>query len=108
FDHGFIRWIYVASRILNSEITDAKVAIDFDQELNYSSYIFFGNILNPTLVRFREIDWFTDYKFYVYSDGWKYYPLSKILVIKVTPKKKKTFSLLLRFDKIAKKINIYE
>ncbi|WKC90896.1 hypothetical protein [Borreliella carolinensis] len=108
FDHGFIRWIYVASRILNSEITDAKVAIDFDQELNYSSYIFFGNILNPTLVRFREIDWFTDYKFYVYSDGWKYYPLSKILVIKATPKKKKTFSLLLRFDKIAKKINIYE
>ncbi|WNY60295.1 hypothetical protein QIA03_02195 [Borreliella bissettiae] len=108
FDHGFIRWIYVASRILNSEITDAKVAIDFDQELNYSSYIFFGNILNPTSVRFREIDWFTDYKFYVYSDGWKYYPLSKILVIKATPKKKKTFSLLLRFDKIAKKINIYE
>ncbi|WNY65059.1 hypothetical protein [Borreliella carolinensis] len=108
FDHGFIRWIYVASRILNSEITDAKVAIDFDQELNYSSYIFFGNILNPTLVRFREIDWFTDYKFYVYSDGWKYYPLSKVLVIKATPKKKKTFSLLLRFDKIVKRINIYE
>ncbi|WNY64149.1 hypothetical protein QIA00_02605 [Borreliella americana] len=106
--HGSIRWIYTASRILNREITDAKVAIDFDQEINYSSYIFFGNILNPTLVRFREIDWFTDYKFYVYSDGWKYYPLSKILVIKATPKKKRSFNLLLRFDKIAKKINIYE
>ncbi|WNY69652.1 hypothetical protein [Borreliella andersonii] len=108
FSHGSIRWIYTASRVLNREITDAKVAIDFDQEINYSSYIFFGNILNPTLVRFREIDWFTDYKFYVYSDGWKYYPLNKILVVKATPKKKKTFSLLLRFDKIAKKINIYE
>ncbi|MCD2332132.1 hypothetical protein [Borreliella americana] len=106
--YGSIRWIYTASRILNREITDAKVAIDFDQEINYSSYIFFGNILNPTLVRFREIDWFTDYKFYVYSDGWKYYPLSKILVIKATPKKKRSFNLLLRFDKIAKKINIYE
>ncbi|MBB6212642.1 hypothetical protein QIA17_03140 [Borreliella californiensis] len=106
--HGSISWIYAASRILNREITDAKVAIDFDQEINYSSYIFFGNIFNPTLVRFREIDWFTDYRFYVYSDGWKYYPLSKILVIKATPKKKRTFSLLLRFDKIAKKINIYE
>ncbi|WP_301409740.1 hypothetical protein [Borreliella tanukii] len=107
-DRGSIRWIYAASRILNSEITDDKVIINFDQEINYSNYIFFGNILNPTLVRFREIDWFTDYKFYVYSDGWKYYPLSKILVIKATPKKKKIFNLLLRFDKIAKKINIYE
>ncbi|WKC81741.1 hypothetical protein QIA27_03130 [Borreliella tanukii] len=107
-DRGSIRWIYAASRVLNSEITDDKVIINFDQEINYSNYIFFGNILNPTLVRFREIDWFTDYKFYVYSDGWKYYPLSKILVIKATPKKKKIFNLLLRFDKIAKKINIYE
>ncbi|WKC79905.1 hypothetical protein [Borreliella tanukii] len=107
-DRGSIRWIYAASRVLNSEITDDKVIINFDQEINYSNYIFFGNVLNPTLVRFREIDWFTDYKFYVYSDGWKYYPLSKILVIKATPKKKKIFNLLLRFDKIAKKINIYE
>lgn len=108
FSYGSIRWIYAASGVLNREITDTKVAIDFDQEINYSSYIFFGNILNPTLVRFREIDWFTDYKFYVYSDGWKYYPLNKILVIKATPKKKRNFNLLLRFDKIAKKINIYE
>ncbi|EEF81454.1 hypothetical protein [Borreliella valaisiana] len=107
-DLGSIRWIYAASKVLNSEITDAKVTINFDQEINYSNYMFFGNILNPTLVRFREIDWFTDYKFYVYSDGWKYYPLSKILVIKATPKKKKIFNLLLRFDKIPKKINIYE
>lgn len=106
--NGSIRWIYAASRILNREITDTKVIINFDQEINYSSYIFFGNILNPTLVRFREIDWFTDYKFYIYSDGWKYYPSSKILVIKATPKKKKPLNLLLRFDKIAKKINIYE
>lgn len=106
--NGSIRWIYAASRILNREITDTKVIINFDQEINYSSYIFFGNILNPTLVRFREIDWFTDYKFYIYSDGWKYYPSNKILVIKATPKKKKPLSLLLRFDKIAKKINIYE
>lgn len=105
---GSIRWIYAASRILNREITDTKVIINFDQEINYSSYIFFGNILNPTLVRFREIDWFTDYKFYIYSDGWKYYPSNKILVIKATPKKKKPLNLLLRFDKIAKKINIYE
>ncbi|WKC76234.1 hypothetical protein [Borreliella valaisiana] len=107
-DRGSIRWIYAASKVLNSEITDAKVIINFDQEINYSNYMFFGNILNPTLVRFRDIDWFTDYKFYVYSDGWKYYPLSKILVIKATPKKKKIFNLLLRFDKIPKKINIYE
>lgn len=106
--NGSIRWIYAASRILNREITDTKVIINFDQEINYSSYIFFGNILNPTLVRFREIDWFTDYKFYIYSDGWKYYPSNKILVIKATPKKKKPLNLLLRFDKIAKKINIYE
>lgn len=106
--NGSIRWIYAASRILNREITDTKVIINFDQEINYSSYIFFGNILNPTLVRFREIDWFTDYKFYIYSDGWKYYPSNKILVIKATPKKKKLLNLLLRFDKIAKKINIYE
>ncbi|WKC88184.1 hypothetical protein [Borreliella japonica] len=106
--HGSIRWIYTASRILNREITDTKVMVNFDQEINYSSYIFFGNILNPTLVRFREIDWFTDYKFYIYSNGWKYYPLSKILVIKATAKQNKTFNLLLRFDKIAKKINIYE
>ncbi|WKC75323.1 hypothetical protein QIA36_03165 [Borreliella yangtzensis] len=108
FNHGSIRWIYAASKVLDSEITDAKVIINFDQEINYSNYIFFGNILNPTLVRFREIDWFTDYKFYIYSDGWKYYPLSKILVIKATPKKKKIFNLLLRFDKIPKRINIYE
>lgn len=106
--NGSIRWIYAASRILNRDITDAKVIINFDQEINYSSYIFFGNILNPTLVRFREIDWFTDYKFYIYSDGWKYYPSNKILVIKATPKKKKPLNLLLRFDKIPKKINIYE
>ncbi|AEW68859.1 Hypothetical protein KK9_0545 [Borreliella garinii BgVir] len=106
--NGSIRWIYAASRILNREITDTKVIINFDQEINYSSYIFFGNILNPTLVRFREIDWFTDYKFYIYSDGWKYYPSNKILVIKATPKKKKPLNILLRFDKIAKKINIYE
>ncbi|WNZ73660.1 hypothetical protein [Borreliella garinii] len=106
--NGSIRWIYAASRILNSDITDTKVIIDFDQEINYSSYVFFGNILNPTLVRFREIDWFTDYKFYIYSDGWKYYPSNKILVIKATPKKKKPLNLLLRFDKIPKKINIYE
>ncbi|WP_210362042.1 hypothetical protein [Borreliella garinii] len=106
--NGSIRWIYAASRILNRDITDAKVVINFDQEINYSSYIFFGNILNPTLVRFREIDWFTDYKFYIYSDGWKYYPSNKILVIKATPKKKKPLNLLLRFDKIPKKINIYE
>ncbi|WP_215537227.1 hypothetical protein [Borreliella bavariensis] len=106
--NGSIRWIYAASRILNREITDTKVIINFDQEINYSSYIYFGNILNPTLVRFREIDWFTDYKFYIYSDGWKYYPSNKILVIKATPKKNKPLNLLLRFDKIAKKINIYE
>ncbi|WP_210377185.1 hypothetical protein [Borreliella garinii] len=106
--NGSIRWIYAASRILNRDITDTKVIINFDQEINYSSYIFFGNILNPTLVRFREIDWFTDYKFYIYSDGWKYYPSNKILVIKATPKKKKLLNLLLRFDKITKKINIYE
>ncbi|WP_324280672.1 hypothetical protein PT144_02625 [Borreliella garinii] len=106
--NGSIRWIYAASRILNRDITDAKVIINFDQEINYSSYIFFGNILNPTLVRFREIDWFTDYKFYIYSDGWKYYPSNKILAIKATPKKKKPLNLLLRFDKIPKKINIYE
>lgn len=101
--NGSIRWIYAASRILNRDITDTKVIINFDQEINYSSYIFFGNILNPTLVRFREIDWFTDYKFYIYSDGWKYYPSNKILVIKATPKKKKPLNLLLRFDKITKK-----
>lgn len=106
--NGSIRWIYAASRILNRDITDTKVIINFDQEINYSSYVFFGNILNPTLVRFREIDWFTDYKFYIYSDGWKYYPSNKILVIKATPKKKKPLNLLLRFDKIPKKINIYE
>nr|WP_267914651.1 hypothetical protein [Borreliella garinii] len=106
--NGSIRWVYAASRILNRDITDTKVIINFDQEINYSSYIFFGNILNPTLVRFREIDWFTDYKFYIYSDGWKYYPSNKILVIKATPKKKKPLNLLLRFDKIPKKINIYE
>ncbi|EED30222.1 hypothetical protein [Borreliella garinii] len=106
--NGSIRWIYAASRILNRDITDTKVIINFDQEINYSSYIFFGNILNPTLVRFREIDWFTDYKFYIYSDGWKYYPSNKILVIKATPKKKKPLNLLLRFEKIPKKINIYE
>ncbi|WNZ72708.1 hypothetical protein [Borreliella garinii] len=106
--NGSIRWIYAASRILNRDITDTKVIINFDQEINYSSYIFFGNILNPTLVRFREINWFTDYKFYIYSDGWKYYPSNKILVIKATPKKKKPLNLLLRFDKIPKKINIYE
>lgn len=106
--NGSIRWIYAASRILNRDITDTKVIINFDQEINYSSYVFFGNMLNPTLVRFREIDWFTDYKFYIYSDGWKYYPSNKILVIKATPKKKKPLNLLLRFDKIPKKINIYE
>lgn len=106
--NGSNRWIYSASRALNREVTDTKVIVDFDQEINCSSYIFFGNILNPTLVRFREIDWFTDYKFYTYSDGWRYYSLSKILVIKATPKKKKTLNLLLRFDKIAQKINIYE
>lgn len=106
--NGSNRWIYSASKALNREVTDTKVIVDFDQEINCSSYIFFGNILNPTLVRFREIDWFTDYKFYTYSDGWRYYPLSKILVIKATPKKKKTLNLLLRFDKIAQKINIYE
>lgn len=106
--NGSIRWIYAASRILNCDITDTKVIINFDQEINYSSYIFFGNMLNPTLVRFREIDWFTDYKFYIYSDGWKYYPSNKILVIKATPKKKKPLNLLLRFDKMPKKINIYE
>ncbi|WKC78072.1 hypothetical protein QIA31_03125 [Borreliella turdi] len=106
--HESIRWIYAASGVLNREITNSKVVIDFDQEINYSNYIFFGNILNPTLVRFREIDWFTDYKFYTYSDGWKYYPLHKILVIKTTPKKKKIVNLLLRFDKAPKKINIYE
>lgn len=106
--NGSIRWVYAASRILNRDITDTKVIINFDQEINYSSYIYFGNILNPTLVRFREIDWFTDYKFYIYSDGWKYYPSNKILVIKATPKKKKPLNLLLRFDKIPKKINIYE
>ncbi|AJA90329.1 hypothetical protein OY14_02595 [Borreliella chilensis] len=106
--HGSTRWIYVASRILNREITDTKVLINFDQEVNYSSYLFFGNILNPTLVRFREIDWFTDYKFYIYSDGWRYYPLNKVLVIKATPKKNKALNLLLRFDKISRKINIYE
>nr|WP_267506644.1 hypothetical protein [Borreliella afzelii] len=106
--NGSNRWIYSASRALNREVTDTKVIVDFDQEINCSSYIFFGNILNPTLVRFREIDWFTDYKFYTYSDGWRYYSLSKILVIKATPKKKKTLNLLLRFDKIAQKINIHE
>ncbi|WP_424632404.1 hypothetical protein [Borreliella lusitaniae] len=106
--NGSIRWIYTASEVLNREITDTEFKFNFDQEINYSNYLFFGNILNPTLVRFREIDWFTDYKFYIYSDGWKYYPLNKILVIKATPKKKKIFNLLLRFDKIPKKINIYE
>ncbi|WNY66869.1 hypothetical protein [Borreliella lusitaniae] len=106
--NGSIRWIYTASEVLNREITSTEFKFNFDQEINYSNYLFFGNILNPTLVRFREIDWFTDYKFYIYSDGWKYYPLNKILVIKATPKKKKIFNLLLRFDKIPKKINIYE
>lgn len=38
--YGSIRWIYAASGVLNREITDTKVAIDFDQEINYSSYIF--------------------------------------------------------------------
>ncbi|QFI14636.1 hypothetical protein QIA37_03180 [Borrelia sp. CA_690] len=107
-DHGSVRWIYAASRFLNREITDTKVMINFDQKINYTNYIFFGNILNPTLVRFREIDWFSDYKFYTYSDGWKYYPSNKILIIKVTPKKKKTVNLLLRFEKNSRKINIYE
>ncbi|WPM05807.1 hypothetical protein QIA41_01660 [Borreliella sinica] len=107
-DHRSRRWIYAASRVLNREITDTKLMVNFDQEINYSSYMFFGNILNPSLVRFREIDWFTDYKFYIYSDGWKYYPLSKVLVIKATPKQKKTFNLLLRFDNNAEKVNIYE
>ncbi|WKC85430.1 hypothetical protein [Borreliella lusitaniae] len=106
--NGSIRWIYTASKVLNREIAGTEFKFNFDQEINYSNYIFFGNILNPTLVRFREIDWFTDYKFYIYSDGWKYYPLNNILVIKATPKKKKIFNLLLRFDKTPKKINIYE
>ncbi len=40
--NGSNRWIYSASKALNREVTDTKVIVDFDQEINCSSYIFLG------------------------------------------------------------------
>ncbi|AHH08503.1 Hypothetical protein BAN_0062600 [Borrelia anserina BA2] len=95
---GVGHWIYGASKIVNFKFSDTFYSIDFNHSLNSPGYFFFKGIPRPTLVRFRNIDWFTDPQFYIYSDGWRYYLDNNILVLKITPKKSDDTKILLRFD----------
>ncbi|ANF33988.1 hypothetical protein A7978_02610 [Borrelia turicatae] len=97
---GIGHWIYGASKIVNFNFSNAFYSIDFNRNLNSPGYFFFKGISNPTLVKFRNINWFTDPRFYIYSDGWRYYSDNKILVLKITPKKPDDMKILLRFDDI--------
>ncbi|BDU62800.1 hypothetical protein BOFE_03400 [Candidatus Borrelia fainii] len=97
---GIGHWIYGASKIVNFNFSNAFYSIDFNRNLNSPGYFFFKGISNPTLVKFRNINWFTDPRFYIYSDGWRYYSDNKILVLKITPKKLDDMKILLRFDDI--------
>ncbi|AMR75324.1 hypothetical protein [Borrelia hermsii] len=105
---GVGHWIYGATKIINFNLSNAFYSIDFDRVLNSPGYFFFKGISNPTLVRFRNINWFTDPQFYMYSDGWRYYSDNKILVLKITPKKSDDTKILLRFDDIKAFENIDE
>ncbi|WKC58076.1 hypothetical protein [Borrelia sp. P9F1] len=105
---GIGNWIYGASKISNYNISDVSYSLDFNRSLNSPGYFFFKGISNPTLVRFRGINWYTDSQFYIYSDGWRYYPSNKMLVLKVTPKKNEDTNILLRFDDIKMVRNIDE
>ncbi|UER67690.1 hypothetical protein LKV13_02655 [Borrelia sp. BU AG58] len=105
---GIGNWIYGASKISNYNISDVSYSLDFNRSLNSPGYFFFKGISNPTLVRFRSINWYTDPQFYIYSDGWKYYPGNKMLVLKITPKKNEDTNILLRFDDIKITRNIDE
>ncbi|WP_421622683.1 hypothetical protein [Borrelia sp. MN22-0132] len=97
---GIGHWIYGASKIVNFNFSNAFYSIDFNRNLNSPGYFFFKGISNPTLVKFRNINWFTDPQFYIYSDGWRYYSDNKILVLKITPKKSDDMKILLRFDDV--------
>ncbi|AHH03519.1 Hypothetical protein BHY_0568 [Borrelia nietonii YOR] len=105
---GVGHWIYGATKIINFDFSNAFYSINFDRGLNSSGYFFFKGIPNPTLVRFRNINWFTDPQFYIYSDGWRYYSDNKILVLKITPKKSDDTKILLRFDDVKAFGNIDE
>ncbi|AHH09405.1 Hypothetical protein BPA_0105200 [Borrelia parkeri SLO] len=97
---GIGHWIYGSSKIVNFNFSNAFYSIDFNRNLNSPGYFFFKGISNPTLVRFRNINWFTDPRFYIYSDGWRYYSDNKTLVLKITPKKSDDMKILLRFDDV--------
>ncbi|WP_445436020.1 hypothetical protein [Candidatus Borreliella tachyglossi] len=97
---GIGSWIYGASKIVNYNVSDISYSLEFNRSLNSPGYFFFKGIKNPTLVRFRNINWFTDPQFYIYSDGWKYYSEDKMLILKITPKKAEDTNILVRFDDI--------
>ncbi|BCR19474.1 hypothetical protein BmHoA_00538 [Borrelia miyamotoi] len=105
---GVGNWIYAASKIVNFNFSDAFYSIDFERNLNSPGYLFFKGISNPTLVRFRDINWFTDPQFYIYSDGWRYYFDNKMLVLKITPKRISDTNILLRFDNVKLIRNVNE
>ncbi|BCR21946.1 hypothetical protein [Borrelia sp. HM] len=97
---GVGNWIYGASKIVNFKFSKDFYSIDFERNLNIPGYFFFKGIEIPTLIKFRDISWFTDPQFYIYSDGWRYYFDNKMLVVKITPKKISDTNILLRFDNI--------
>ena len=105
---GIGNWVYGASKISNYNISDVSYSLDFNRSLNSPGYFFFKGISNPTLVRFRSINWYTDPQFYIYSDGWRYYPGNRMLVLKITPKKSEDTNILLRFDDVKIVRNIDE
>ncbi|QMU99293.1 hypothetical protein F0310_02585 [Borrelia sp. A-FGy1] len=105
---GIGNWVYGASKISSYNISNVSYSLNFNRSLNSPGYFFFKGILNPTLVRFRGINWHTDPQFYRYSDGWRYYPSNKMLVLKITPKKEEDTNVLLRFDDIKITRNIDE
>ena len=97
---GIGNWIYGASKIVNFKFSKNFYSIDFERNLNIPGYFFFKGIAIPTLIKFRDISWFTDPQFYIYSDGWKYYFDNKMLTVKITPKKISDTNILLRFDNV--------
>ncbi|AFI31310.1 hypothetical protein [Borrelia crocidurae] len=97
---GIGHWIYSSSKIVNFNFSQSFYSIEFDRDLNSPGYFFFKGVERPTLVRFRNINWFTDVQFYIYSDGWRYYAGDKTLVLKITPKKLDDTKIFLRFDNI--------
>ncbi|UPA16380.1 hypothetical protein bcCo53_000522 [Borrelia coriaceae] len=105
---GIGHWMYAASKIVSSNVSNSFYSIDFNLNFNFPGYFFFKGVSNPTLVKFRNIDWFTDPQFYIYSDGWRYYSDSKMLVLKITPKKPDDTNILLRFDGVKVLRNVGE